>query len=91
MSLKTSNSGKVSLNKDFKLLRDLGHPIEITTLLVDNILVGDKVITLLYINPSINVLVRVGMIKVLSYMGTSFDIGEALSDRGIVVENFVNL
>lgn len=87
MALKTSNSGKVSLNKDFKLLRDLGHPIEITTLLVDSILVGDKVITLLYINPTIGLLVKVGSIECSS----TIDIRDTLSRVGIVVENFVNL
>lgn len=87
---KTANIGVV-LEAPYQTQRDSGKQIQIDTLIVNTHHIDslDKGLLILYINPSINVLVKVGMIEVLSYMGTSFDIGEALSDRGIVVENFV--
>lgn len=87
---KTAKIGVV-LEAPYQTQRDSGKQIQIDTLIVNTHHIDsiDKGLLILYINPSIGVLVKVGMIEVLSYSSISFDIGGALSDRGIVVENFV--
>ncbi|MGL4582332.1 MAG: hypothetical protein ACRCVU_05060 [Flavobacterium sp.] len=93
MSLETTKTAKIEVrlvDKYQHLLTTKGS-INIDTLVVSTHHIDsiDKGVILLYINPTVNTFVRVGTITVESYMGTPFDIGEALSDVGIVVENFV--